>query len=248
MSALPRAGAAGTGSAWARRLARAMRRPGWWVVPVAALGWGYVAASALTAGGAHPAHASADPAGPALTMVAPTLAMIAVMIAFVGWNLGEVALRLPSAARRGTTVLIAAGWASVWLVALVVFHLLGGLLVTLLGPVWALVAVTAAGLWWLVLPYRSRSLARCHRTVAPPLQPGRARAACLRYGRRLGISCVTSCGALMLPMPVLGHPWWGIVVVMAALSYERTRTPYHPALVVPILALLAVSATAIALG
>jgi predicted metal-binding membrane protein len=224
-----------------RAWVRAVGRPGperwlWWLSGAA---WGFLlvgaAASDLEAlglggsGGVHDhmqmgSSSVAASVGPVVMWVVMWVAMVvATMLPLVVWNVRAVALRSPRQRRARATREVVAGWAVAWAVGSVV--LIGGIWVTqrFVGPAWALVAALIMAAGWQLTPRRRRALARCHRTLAPPLGPGAPRA-CRELGRQLGRDCCTTCWPLMAAMGVGGHELL-VMVLLAWLSWRDRRLP-----------------------
>jgi hypothetical protein len=195
------------------------RRPEWWLWGVAAAGW--LALLGLAVPGHH--HA-VSPGGHA----AGWAAMIAVTAPLTARNVRHAALRSPRAARAGVAAAVVAGWALGWAGAAVGLGVAAWLLSGAVGDVAAIALVTAVTVGWQRGRPKRRSLARCHRMIAPPL--GReARRACWRYGRGLGRDCVLSCWPLMTLMAVAGHHPVVVAACAAVAWYERRRPHHDPA-------------------
>jgi predicted metal-binding membrane protein len=195
------------------------RRPEWWLWAVAVAGWAVLAA---VVGPGHHHDASAG------VYAAAWAAMIAVAAPLIARNVRYAALRSPRGARAGVAVAVVAGWALAWAGAAVVLGTVAWLLAAALGD-GATIALAAAGaVGWQHAPLKRRSLARCHRVVAPPLGR-RSRRASWRYGVGLGRDCVLSCWPLMLLMAVAGHDLAVVAVCGAAAWYERRRAHHDPA-------------------
>ncbi len=96
-----------------------------------------------------------------------------------------------------------------------------------MGGLLALAAATLAAAGWQWSRTKRRSVARCHRVVAPPLAPAAARSAGRAFGRGLGRDCASSCLPLMLLMAVSGHVLVVTVGVVGVAWYERRRRPHH---------------------
>ena len=154
------------------------------------------------------------------------LAMVAVMLPLVAPNVRYAALRSPRSARRGVVVAVVSGWASVWLVAGLVVGVVGAVLASV-GGYAAMAAVTVAAAGWQWSWTKRRSVARCHRVIAPPLAPAAARSAGRAFGRGLGRDCASSCLPMMLVMAVFAHALLVTVAVAGVAWYERRRRPHH---------------------
>ncbi|MEO5852245.1 MAG: DUF2182 domain-containing protein [Nocardioides sp.] len=154
------------------------------------------------------------------------LAMVAVMLPLVAPNVRYAALRSPRAARRGVALAVVSGWASVWLVAGLLVSVVGTVLASA-GGYAAMAAATVAAAGWQWSRTKRRSVARCHRVLAPPLAPAAARSAGRAFGRGLGRDCASSCLPMMLVMAVFSHALLVTVAVAGVAWYERRRRPHH---------------------
>ena len=144
---------------------------------------------------------------------------------------------------------VVAGWAVVWAVAAGTLGL-GTVLVggTTGGPA-AIALVTGLAAGWQFTGLKRRSLARCHRLLAPPLDRGRSHRTCRRLGVVLGRDCVLSCWPLMALMAVAGHNPLVVASTLGVAWYERRRRPHHdPATTGTALAIAAVGATTLVVG
>jgi hypothetical protein len=224
-----------------RRLAR---RPDWWLVVLASVGWLVLAGHELgrvrPASGEMPAHAghAGHPAATVGTLTSVPLAqgfltllgwgaMIAVMSPLVGPSVRYAALRSPQRMRRKVTGEVVGGWAAVWILAAAVIGVAAWLLTGLVGWAAACLVAGAAACAWQYTRTKRRRLAVCQRLLAPPLGRARSRAACWRHGLRLGRDCVVSCGPLMTLMAVAGHSILVAVPLVGVAWYERFRRPHH---------------------
>jgi len=233
-----------TGAAVAYRVPVAVPRPERWLFAVAAAGWlGLLALGTVDLLRGHGDH---GPLGP---HVLGGLAMVAVMAPLVAPNVRYAALRSPAQVRRRVTVEVAAGWALVWVGVAVVLGA-GALLATsVLGGLGAVGLATAVAVGWQHSAPKRRSLTRCHRVLAPPLDRARSRRACRRFGVRLGADCALSCWPLMALMAVAGHDPLIAAGAVGIAWYERRRRPHHdPGTAETSLAIVAVGATACVLA
>jgi hypothetical protein len=154
-------------------------------------------------------------------------AMVAVMVPLVGANVRFAALRVPRRARRRTAIAVTGGWAGVWIIGMVVLAGATRLLVGV-GDTWgAAVVVTVVAVSWQWTRWKRRSLSRCHRVLAPPLESARARRACRAFGRGLGGNCLGSCAPMMALMMVSAHSLLVVAPLTAVAWYERRRRPHH---------------------
>jgi predicted metal-binding membrane protein len=214
-------------------------RPEAWLWGIAGLGW--VALAVLPfAGGHHHGTGSLAP------HAAGYLAMVAVMAPLIAPNVRYAAVRSPSRARRAVAADVVAAWALVWIGAVVLLGLGAWLLAEQVGHLAAIGLVTVGAAAWQWTPLKRRSLARCDRRLAPPLERRRARWASRRFGAVLGRDCVVSCGPLMALMAAAGHSVAVAAACVAVAWYERRRRPHHdPATLETSLGIAAIGATAL---
>lgn len=195
------------------------RRPEWWL-------WGVAGAGCLVlVAMVGPGHRHDAAAGP---HAAAWAAMIAVTAPLTARNVRYAALRSPRDARAGVAVAVVAGWALVWAGAAVVLGTVAWLLAAAVGGAATTALATAAAVGWQRAALKQRSLARCHRVVAPPLGR-RSRRASSRYGVGLGRDCVLSCWPLMALMAVAGHNLVVVALCGGVAWYERRRPHHDPA-------------------
>jgi predicted metal-binding membrane protein len=95
------------------------------------------------------------------------------------------------------------------------------------GQVEAIAGLVVVAVAWQLAPSRRRGAARCHRTIAPPLDADEALVECRRFGGRLGVDCVSMCWALMAVMAAAGHGLLAVVPLFCVSWYERRRRPHH---------------------
>lgn len=152
------------------------------------------------------------------------LAMIAAtMLPSIGENVRFVALRCPRRLRRAAAVDVVGGWIAAWSVAALLIGGAAWSLVRGLGQLPAVAVAFVAAAAWQLTARKRISMARCHRTLAPPVERRAARAACRSFGFGLGVECGLRCWALMLPMAVLHHRLLAVVPLAAVSWYERGR-------------------------
>ncbi len=254
--------------AW-RSWARSLVQPGpeRWVHVVALAGWvvlivhaawstGLVPspAPASTATGMHDmpgmAGTSHHPAalGPAIGWLVPTLMWLA-MLAATMLPLAAPNLRylgLHSSRRRQTlaTVDAGCGWLLVWGVP-AGLAAASWLLTRAAGPVPATVVAFSGAIAWQTTRRKRIVTARCHRTLAPPLD-ATASVACRRYGVQLGTDCATSCWAIMGAMAVSGHELLVVVPLAWVTWYERRRSHHVPTTKTTVLVLAGAGLVAVA--
>lgn len=226
-----------------------IRRPRWWssrqrhrgpegaLTVAAVFGWALLMAHQVASSvgvplidavvGSEPAYLHNDQAPLALTVAAHGLmwvAMIAAtMLPSINGNLRFVALRCPRRFRRAMIIDIVAGWVAAWSVAAALLAGSAWLLVHGVGALPAIAMAFAIAVVWQLTARKRLSLARCHRTMAPPLERRSARLIGRRFGLALGTECAVSCWALMLTMAVLHHHLLAVVPLAAVSWYERMR-------------------------
>ena len=103
----------------------------------------------------------------------------------------------------------------------------------------ALATALAVAAAWQLTPVKRRCLLASHRSVPLPPRGWRAVQGALGFGLRNGLSCVGSCGCLMLVMAVApgGQLLWTAALTAAATTEKLARRPRH-----------ATQATAVLLG
>ena len=213
-------------------------RPDPWLWTVAGIGW--AALVVLTVVGGH--HASGSLRAHAVGWTA----MVAVMVPLIAPNVRYAVRRSPARARRAVAVGVVAGWAGVWLAAAVVLGVGTWGLAALVGNLTALALVTAVAVAWQWAGVKRRSVARCDRRLAPPLDRHRAGRAVRRFGVVLGRDCVLSCWPLMALMGAAGHAVPVTAACLGVAWYERRRRPHHdPATRELALVIAAIGATAL---
>lgn len=214
----------------------ASRRPEWWL-------WGVALAGCLVLVDlAGPGHQHGDSPG---RHAAAWAAMIAVTAPLTVRNVRYAALRSPRDARAGVAAAVVAGWAFVWAGAAVVLGAVAWLLAIAVGDAATTALATAGAVGWQRAPLKRRSLARCHRVVAPPLGRRQLLRASWRYGVGLGRDCVLSCWPLMTLMAVTGHALVVVAVCGGVAWYERRRPHHDPATRGTSFAVAAVGVTAV---
>jgi hypothetical protein len=232
-----------TGAAVASRVPVAVPRPERWLFAVAGAGWlGLLAlgtAELLRGGLGHADHGGLG------VHALGGLAMVAVMAPLVAPNVRYAAIRSPAQVRGRVGLEVAAGWALVW-VGVAAVLVAGALLATSrIGALGAVGVATAVAVGWQHSAVKRRSLTRCHRVVAPPLDRERSRRTCRRFGVRLGVDCALSCWPLMALMAVAGHNPLIAASTVGVAWYERRRRPHHdPGTAETSLAIVSIGATA----
>ncbi|MGZ8804784.1 MAG: copper chaperone, partial [Microbacterium sp.] len=139
-------------------------------------------------------------------------------------NLRVVAQRSPRTRRTRATMEAATGWAAVWVAAGAVVSVGLVALVPVAPHIVLVVGATGAAVVWQFARIRTIALARCHRTLAPPLDR-RAPMACRRYGVELGRDCLLVCWPAMVLMTVAGHQLL-VVIALGWLSWRDIRLPH----------------------
>lgn len=227
-----------------------VRSPDAWLWAAAAAGWLTlalltVAGTQYSAGGHHPATAVGAVGSKGLHAAAWP-AMVATMVPLVTANVRYAAMRSPARARPGVVTTVVTGWALVWSGATAGLAIGVLALDGLIGGTLAVVAATVVAVGWQRTRLKRRSVARCSRRLAPPLDRRRRRRATWRYGLALGRDCVVSCWPLMALATAARHslPVAGMCVGVA--WYERQRRPHHdPATRVTSVLIVASGATAL---
>nr|WP_281371632.1 DUF2182 domain-containing protein [Petropleomorpha daqingensis] len=175
--------------------------------------------------------------------------MVAVMAPLVAPNVRYAAIRSPAQVRGRVSVEVASGWALVWLVVAAVLVAGAWLATVTLGVLGAVALAAAVAVGWQHSALKRRSLTRCHRVVAPPLDRDRSRRTSRRFGVRLGLDCALSCWPLMALMAVAGHNPLIAASAVGVAWYERRRRPHHdPGTAETSLAIVAIGATACVLA
>lgn len=157
------------------------------------------------------------------------LAMLAAtMIPALLPNARYLSFRCTRRRRQWTLVEFLIGWLIPWaLVGLLSAVLLARSATFVSSPVVALFTFCGAAAWQATATKR-RSLIACHRVLAPPLSGLAASEATLRYGIKLGRSCVVSCWLLMACMTVTDHNFVVLAAFAALQHAERRGRPYEP--------------------
>lgn len=221
-----------------RVLVARVPRPDRWLWGLALAGWGTLTALSVVGG----SHASGALGAHALAGTA----MVAVMAPLIGPNVRYATRRSPARARRTVAAGVVAGWTVVWLAAATVLGAGAWALARFVGDVGALALVTAVAVAWQWTPLKRRSVARCDRRLAPPLDRRRAGRAARQFGVVLGRDCVLSCWPLMGLMAAAGHAVLVAAACTAVAWYERRRRPHHdPATRELALVIAAIGATAL---
>jgi predicted metal-binding membrane protein len=236
------------------------RHPEWWLWAVAGAGvlvmgtqvvLGWLAGPGTAAVPGHAGHhAAATGTGSAVVVVVAHAvgwaAMVAVMTPLVAVNVRFVAMRSPRRARTGVTGDVVAGWAVAWAGAVILLGLGAWLVTSAVGELGAIGLLTGVAIAWQCSALKRRSVARCHRILAPPLDRKQSRRRCRRYGVGLGRDCVLSCWPLMGLMAVAGHNPLVVASSVGVAWYERRRRPHHdPATTQTSLAIAATGAAAL---
>lgn len=172
----------------------------------------------------------------------------ATMLPLIGPNVRFVALRSPRRRRATATVDVVAGWAVVWTGVAVVLWAGTTVAARSVGPTVTLLGAFGAAMLWQGTRTKRVHVARCHRTLSPPLHDRTARLTCWRFGAALGADCAASCWALMTAMAATGHSLV-VVVPLAWVSWFERKRPHHkPPRAVGAIVIAATAATVMALG
>jgi predicted metal-binding membrane protein len=202
------------------------RHPEWWVILIAAVAWAFILR--------HATHAHTVPSV-GHTIIGAAVMVAAMMLPLTLANVRHVALSSLWRRRHRAIVAFLVGYLCCWVVVQTGIQGTLGFLDPLLG--WTLVAglVMVTAVLWEISPGRKRRLRRCGLTV--PLAPRgwRADTACVRYGVITGLSCVTTCWALMAAVAAFSHS----VLVMAVVfgvqisdRYQRRPSPLMTSLAI----------------
>ena len=222
MAATPQA-VRGTASIRLRRIG--WRHPEWWVVLVAAAAWAFMVATSFQ----YTTHAHAV-SGASQGIVATAVMVAAMMLPLTIPNVRHVALSSLWRRRHRAMAAFLVGFLCVWVAVQTVIQGTLGFLTPSLG--WTLVAglATVTAVLWGVSPGRKRRLRRCGLTV--PLAPRgwRADADCARYGVITGLSCVTTCWALMAAIAAFSHSILFMTAVFSVQLSDRYRRRPPPGL------------------
>lgn len=223
-------------------------RPEWRVAAVVAGAW-----LALLAGaGTQHAHLGADHsmAGVVALLAGWSLMVVAMMIPVTLPAVRYVALNSMRRRRRRAmavyTAIYVGAWALFGAAALEVDHLLRGHL-ALSDRALVALALAAAAAWQLTRAKR-RALFACRRTVPLPPLGRRADAGCARFALLQAGRCMQSCWAIMVVMVAVGHSSVAWMVPLTALVAAEELTVRGRRLTKPAAAVLAVAASAVALG
>jgi predicted metal-binding membrane protein len=237
MAATPQA-AQGTVPLRLRRIG--WRHPEWWVALVAAAAWTFMVDTSFR----HATHAHAV-SGASHGIIATAVMVTAMMLPLALANVRHVALSSLWRRRHRAIAAFLVGYLCCWAVAQTVIQGTLGFLTPLLG--WTSVAglATVTAVLWDVSPGRRRRLRRCELTV--PLAPRgwRADTDCIRYGVITGLSCVTTCWALMVTAAAFSHSILVMAVVFGVQvsdRYQRRPSPVLAALAVLGVCLLSLAA------
>ncbi len=193
------------------------RHPEWWVVLVAVAAWASVVAVPLR----HAPHDHLPSVGH--DIIATAVMVAAMMLPLALANVRHVALSSLWRRRHRAMAAFLVGFLCCWVVAQTVIQGTLGLLTPLLG--WTLVVglATVTTVLWEVSPGKKRRLRRCGLTVSLAPRGWWADADCARYGLITGLSCVTTCWAMMAVVAAFSHS----VLVMAAVCGAQVNDRYQ---------------------
>jgi predicted metal-binding membrane protein len=238
---------------WVRTVGRA--GPERWTWSVALLGWVLLAAASevgpmpSSSGSGHDSmgmggsHVPAGATEVVAALLMWTFMVAATMLPLIAPNLRWVGLRSEPEHRTRATVDVALGWAVPWLAAGVVLTATGLAARLVLPDRWLVVLAFGLAGAWHCTPRKRVAVARCHRTLAPPLGAAAGRA-CRRFGVTLGRDCVASCWAVMAAMTAAGHEPL-VVLPLAWLTWSDRRRPHErPGTLTGLIVLLATAGLA----
>lgn len=229
-----------------RQLALTLRwRPEWRVAIVAVAAW-----IALLAGLAVHGVLLGPHHGPFAGLAVWTLMVVAMMVPVTLPAVRYVGLNSMRRRQQRAMALYTAVYVGVWVLfglpALGLDHLLGTHLGISEQVLLAIVLALAGG--WQLTRTKRRALYACGRTVPLPPLGRRADAGCARFAVVHGWRCVQSCWAIMLVMVVIGHSSLVWMIALTALVVAEELTVRGRRLTEPAAAVLALAATAVALG
>ncbi|MDQ6828702.1 MAG: DUF2182 domain-containing protein [Gemmatimonadota bacterium] len=188
--------------------------PEWWLLTAALMAWLAIARAS------HPSshQMSVDPA----TML---LMVVAMMLPLSLPNARHVGLSSLWHRRQRAIAWFAAGYLVVALLTELVMVRSWMLLDPIIGSTAALILAVVAATVWEVSPIKQRLLRRCEYTM--PLAPSGWRAGrdCVRYGARIGLTCVAMCWALMLVCVTAPHA--GVVMLAIFGLQVGRRMEWH---------------------
>ena len=233
--------ASAAAAGWRRRRLAAQldRHPEWWLYPIAALGWAFLAlhdlrgghgATATAGPGDHGHHLDGSMASAEFdigTLAVMTIAMTASMLALIGPSTRGAALRSVRRRRTGAVFDVAAGWAAVGLGVMALIGVFVATASAALGPTTMAVATLTVATGWHTTARRRRHTVGCHRAVLPPLDLRDARRMCRRHGIRLGADCWMSCGPMMATMAAASHSMLLTIPTFGVVWWERNRVAHH---------------------
>jgi predicted metal-binding membrane protein len=155
--------------------------------------------------------------------------IIAMMSPLVVLSVRHVAFRSFRKRRHYAIADFLLGYFGVWIVAGTAL-LLALSLGSLAANDRALIAVAgySVAIAWQLTPWKRIALWRCHRTVALAPEGWQADAACIRFGMRIGGSCLQSCWALMALPALTSHGLGSMACIAAAMIHERYQQRLRP--------------------
>jgi predicted metal-binding membrane protein len=224
---------------WSRALRR-MRRasglhPEWWMMPVSAAAWAFLASPY--------SHAGRGGARGWSGLAAVGAMVVAMMLPLTIRRAGELA-RSATRRRHRAAAAFVAGYLVVWVPAMIAIDAAFRLLDLAAGRAGAAgVAITAAVLWE-VTPRKWRRWRRRDEPAQPP-HAEHASAGSARLGVTAAGNCVGSCWALMAACVVFAHSFPVMGAFFALQLHGSHRRPASPALVA--LAVLGVCIASLAL-
>lgn len=197
------------------------RHPEWWVILIAVAAWALVLQ-----------HATHDHTVLSVghSIIATAVMVAAMMLPLALANVRYVAFSSLWRRRHRAMAAFLVGYFCCWAVALTVIQGALGILTPFLGwPLVASFAMVTAVLWGLSSGMKRR-LRRCSLTV--PLAPRgwQANTACARYGVITGLSCITTCWALMAAVAAFSHSVLVMAVVFGVQVSNRFQRRPSPIL------------------
>lgn len=152
--------------------------------------------------------------------------VVATMLPLLAPNLAYVERRTPHCNRGAVRAAMFTGWATVWCGASLALAAVTWLLSREAGVSASIAVAFGVATGWQFTERKRRSLVRCHRTCAPPIERRRGVAVASRFGGSLAVDCVATCSPTMLAMAVAGHSLI-VVAPLGWVAWAERRRPHH---------------------
>lgn len=162
--------------------------------------------------------------GGQIAMWAPMV--VATMLPLLAPNLAFVERRTPRCNRGVVMAAMVGGWATVWCGACLALATVAWLLERAVGVPASIGVAFGVASAWQFTGRKRRSLVRCHRTCAPPIQRRRGVAIAGRFGGSLALDCVATCSPAMVAMALAGHSL-AVVAPLGWVAWAERRRPHH---------------------